>query len=119
MSYEIVNTLRNTSIIRAVGAGTYTIELEDLSSNTDLEIVTSASVRKLYWSTNGSITIARGETPNTVLSLYTGGDMRFDDFSYALSNGSTGNVVITIASGGTVVMEVTKTANYTTDISRL
>ena len=119
MSYEIINTLRNTSIIRAEGAGTYNIELSDLSSNANLEIVTSTSVRKILWSTNGSISIARGATPNTVLTLYTGGEMRLDDLSYALSNGSTGNVVLTIANGGSIIMEVTKTANYTTDIGRL
>jgi hypothetical protein len=119
MSYEIVNTLRNTSIVRAVGAGTYTIQVEDFSTNTALEIVNSVSIRKVFWSTNGSITISRGDSPNTVLTLFTGGDMRFDDFSYALSNGSTGNVVITIASGGSLVMELTKTANYTTDLSTL
>jgi len=119
MAYEIINNKRGTSIIRATGAGDYTITLEDLSVNTALEVVSSASIRRLNWSTNGSISIARGETPNTVLELYGSSENRFDEYGYLLANGSTGNIVVSIVTGGTVTMELSKSAEYTTNLDSL
>jgi hypothetical protein len=114
MSYEVTKGLRTSSIIRAEGAGTYTITLADMSANTDLEVVSAASIKRMNWSTNGSITIARNAT--TLLTLYGNGEMRLDDFGTSLSNTSTANVVVTIASGGSIVMDVSKVATYTTDL---
>ena len=119
MAYEITNNKRGSSIIRAVEAGTYTITLNDLSTNTALEVVSSASIRRINWSTNGSITLARGATPNTLLQLFGSGESRFDDYGHLLANNSTGNVVITIATAGTVTLEVSKAATYTTDLDKL
>lgn len=117
MSYEVVKGLRTSSVIRAEGAGTYTITLADMSANTQLETVGSASIKRLNWTTNGSITIARNST--TLLTLYGNGEMRLDEYGASLSNTATANVVITIASGGSVVMDVTKSATYTTDVGRI
>lgn len=119
MAYEIINARRGTSIIRADAPGTYTIELSALSTNTSIETVTDASIKRLNWSSNGYITIGRGATPNNMLSLYNSGEMRFDDFGYSMANGSTGNIVVTIATGGSVVMEVSKVATYSTDLDKL
>lgn len=119
MSYEVLNNLRSSSIVRAEGAGTYTITLSNLSSNTSLESVSAASIKRLYWSSNGYITISRGATPNLMLSLYQSGDMKLDELGYSMANGSTGNIVVTIVTGGSVVMEVSKTATYTTDLNRI
>jgi hypothetical protein len=41
--------------------------------------------------------------------------MRFDDYSHSLGNNSTQSIVITIATGGTIVMELSKTATYNVD----
>lgn len=119
MSYEIINARRGTSIIRAEAPGTYTITLDNLSTNTSIETVTDASIKRLTWSSNGYITIGRGATPNVMISLYNSGEMRFDDFSYSMANGSTGNIVVTIATGGSVVLEVSKVATYSTNLDSL
>ena len=119
MPYEISNARRGTSIIRAEAPGTYTIQLSNLSTNTSIETITEASVKRVNWSSNGYITIGRGATPNLVLSLYNAGEMRFDEYGHSLANGSTGNIVVTIVTGGSVVMEVSKTATYSVDLDKL
>jgi len=119
MAYEIVNSRRASSIIRCEGASTINLALESLSTNTDLEIVSSASIKRIIWSTGGTVTVARGEPANTVLTLYGTGEMRLDELGYSLANGATGNIVVTIATGGTCVMEVSKVATYSTDLDQL
>ena len=119
MAYEIINARRGTSIIRVEAPGTYTIQLNALSTNTNIETVTDASIKRLTWSSNGYISIGRGATPNNMLSLYNSGEMRFDDFGYSMANGSTGNIVVTVVTGGSVVMEVSKVATYSTDLDKL
>jgi hypothetical protein len=54
-----------------------------------------------------------------MLTLYGTGEMRLDDYGYALANGSTGNVVVTIATGGSCILEVSKTATYSTNLDTL
>ena len=44
--------------------------------------------------------------------------MNFDELGTSLANNNTGNVVVTIATSGTVLLEVSKTATYTTDLDR-
>lgn len=123
MSYEIRNTLRSSSFVRAEGAGTYNITLGDLSTNTSLEVVSSASIKRLNWTANstGSITIARGVTPNTntILSLYGVGEIKLDEYGFALANEATSNIVVIIASAGSIIMEVSKVASYTKDLGTL
>jgi hypothetical protein len=114
MTYEVTNSRKGTSIVRAEGPATYTIQLTDLSASAQ-ETITSASLRRITWSTNGSITISRTGGP-TLLSLYQTGDMKFDEFGYAISNTSTANIVCTIATGGSIIMEVSKHANYANDV---
>ena len=41
--------------------------------------------------------------------------MRFDDFGYSLANNSNQSIVITVITGGSLVMEVSKTATYNVD----
>lgn len=121
MSYEIVNSRRGSSIIRVVGAGTVTTTLNNLSTNTALEVVDSASIKRINWSAapTGNVTIARGATPNTIFELYGSGEIRLDEWGAAQANGATGNIVITVAVGGTVVLDVSKTATYTTNLDNL
>jgi hypothetical protein len=117
MSYEVIKGLRTSSTIRAEGAGTYTITLADMSANSALETVSAASIKRMNWSTNGSITIARNST--TLLTLFDTGEMRLDDFGTSLGNTAAANVVVTIASGGSIIMDVSKVATYSTDVGRI
>ena len=120
MPVEIINSLRGVSIVRATGGGAYTIALNDLRKNPTTETVTESSIRRMMWSTNGNISIVRNGVE--MVSLHNTGEMRFDDYSYSLGNNSTQSIVINIASsspsgplGGTIVMELSKTATYNVD----
>jgi hypothetical protein len=113
MPAYINNSTRGPSIIRAVDAGTYTITLNDLRSNATTELVTNATIKRVSWSTSGSITVARGAV--TALSLHQSGEMRFDEFGGAITSNNTGTIVVTIATGGTIFLEVSKEATYNVD----
>jgi hypothetical protein len=113
MAYEITNSPRSTSIIRVVDPGTVTLNIANLSVNSN-ETITGASIKRVLWSTNGSISIARNSTP--VLALHGSGDMRFDDYGHTVANTSTGTIAITITTGGTAIVEVSKTAEYATPL---
>jgi hypothetical protein len=115
MALEVTNSLRGPSVIRCVEPGTYTINLSDLRKNTAIETVTTADIKRVTWSTNGSITIVRNITP--VLSLQGSGEMRFDEFGHSIANNNTSNVVVTIATGGTLVMELSKQATFSVDVN--
>jgi len=113
MPLEITNSLRGASLVRATGPGAYTITLNDLRKNPTTETVTSADIRRMMWSTNGNISIVRNSTE--IATVHNAGEMRFDDYAYSLSNNSTQSIVITIATGGTIVMELSKQATYNVD----
>jgi hypothetical protein len=110
MSIEIKNSLRSASIIRVVGPATETVSLANLSSNVSIETINSASIKRMMWSTNGSITITRnGEL---ISQVYDSGEMRFSDYGHSVANNSTSPIVISVLSGGTIFLEVTKDATY-------
>jgi|APGre2960657404_1045060.scaffolds.fasta_scaffold32303_3 hypothetical protein len=113
MPIEYNNTLRGTSIIRVEGTGTYVITLNDLRANTTTETVTAFDIKRLNWSTNGSIQISRNSA-NTA-SLHNTGEVRLDEWGYAISNNRTANANVTIATGGTLFMEISKEASYNVD----
>jgi len=113
MALEIINSIRTPSIIRTVDPGTYTISLANLSFNAN-ETVNFANIRKLNWSTNGNITIVRNSVP--LMTLHNAGELRCDDFGFSLANNNTQSIVVTINTGGSLVMEVTKDCNYTTPL---
>lgn len=110
MPYEITNSIKNSSIVRVVDAGTATITLNDLRANATIETVTSANIKRITWSTNGSIQIVRNGVP--ILSLSNTGEMRLDDFGHSIANNNTQSIVVTINTGGSLVMEVSKTATF-------
>jgi hypothetical protein len=113
MAYEITNSPRSTSIIRVVDPGTVTVNIANLSVNSN-ETITGATIKRVMWSTNGSISIVRNSTPT--LALHGSGDMRFDDYGHTIANTSTGTIAITIVTGGTAIIEVSKTAEYATPL---
>lgn len=117
MAYEVTNTRRGSSIIRVDGASTNNVSLADLSTNTALETVTSASIKRLMWSTGGNIAISRDA--NSVATLYGTGEMRLDDLGHSVANNATANINVVITTGGTCFIEVSKTATYSTDLDQL
>lgn len=113
MAFQVNNTLRGTSIITGCDAGTATITLNDLRANATIETVSTADIRRILWSTNGSITLSRNGFP--ILALHNAGDMRFDDFAFSLQSNNASSMVITITTGGSFVMEVSKQTSYNVD----
>ena len=112
MPKEIKNVLRNSSVVKLVDPGAYTINLSELSSNTALENVQSAAIKRVMWSTNGYITIVRNNAP--LITVYGQGDMVFTEIGYALSSNSTYPLVVTINTGGSIFIETNKEAVYNT-----
>ena len=109
MAFEITNTLRSASIIRVVDPGTANVFLANLAFDGN-ETVSSVNIRRLTWSTNGNIQITRNAVP--ILMLHNSGTMMLDELNHSLANNNTSTIVITINTGGSIVMEVTKTASY-------
>lgn len=109
MAKEIKNSFRSSSIIHVIGAGTETVTLANLAMD-NTETVNSAQIKGIMWSSNGSVTISRDATK--VAELYGSGEMRLSDHGYAIDLGQTANVVVTIASGGTAILEVTKDSTF-------
>jgi hypothetical protein len=110
MAYELTNALRSTSILRVVD-GSADIPISDLAVNEN-EVVISASIKRVVWSTNGSITIVRNSQP--ILTLYDSGDMRLSEMGHSIANNATSNVEVTITSNGSAILEISKQATYTT-----
>ena len=110
MAFEYINTLRSASIARIIDTGT-TIALANLSSGAN-ETITAANIRKVAWSTNGSIQIVRNSVP--ILTLHNSGSIAFDDLNTTVANNNTQSIVVTINTGGFVLLELTKEATYTT-----
>jgi len=110
MAFEFINTTRSASVVRVIDAGT-TISLANLSSTAN-ETVTAANIRKVAWSTNGSIQIVRNSVP--ILTLHNAGTIEFDLLNTTLANNNNQPIVVTINTGGFVVLELTKEATYAT-----
>jgi hypothetical protein len=109
MPFELINSIRSSSIIRIEGTGTTTVALANLSVNAN-ETVTSANIKRINWSTNGNIQIVRNSVP--IASLHGTGEMRLDEYGYSIANNSASSIVITVNTGGTVVLEVSKETTY-------
>ena len=85
---------------------------EDLNAN---ETVTAANIKRINWSTNGNIQIVRNSVP--IASLHGTGEMRLDEYGYSIANNSASSIVITVNTGGTVVLEVSKETTYATALT--
>jgi hypothetical protein len=113
MAFEYINTLRSSSIARIIDTGT-TIALANLSTGAN-ETVTAATIRKVAWSTSGYISITRNSVP--ILNLHNSGSIVFDDMNTTIANNSTQPIVVVINTGGFVLIEMTKVATYTTELT--
>lgn len=47
-----------------------------------------------------------------MLALHSAGEMRLDEYGHSIANNSTANLVVTITTGGSLVMEITKDTSY-------
>lgn len=113
MPFEITNSIRSGSIIRVVDAGSANVRLSQLASNAN-ETVNAAHIKRVMWSTNGSISITRDGVP--ILALHGSGDLRPSDSGHVFANNSTANIAVTIVTGGTAILEVSKETTYTTPL---
>jgi hypothetical protein len=116
MPLEITNKIRSTSIIRvtegalSANAITANVALTDLSTSNN-EVISSASIKGVIWSSNSVIDITRGG--EVVLSLHGSGEMRLDDFAYSISKNSDANIEITSSGArGIVILEITKQSTF-------
>jgi hypothetical protein len=114
MAFEITNSLRSASIIRVVDAGTANVTLAQLAKDAN-ETVSSASIKRVMWSTNGSISITRDGVP--ILALHGQGDLKPSESGHVIANNSTANIAVTIVTGGSAIIEVSKETTYTTPLT--
>ena len=114
MPFEITNSLRSASIIRVVDAGTANVTLAQLAKDAN-ETVTSATIKRVMWSTNGSISITRDGVP--ILALHNSGDLRPSESGHVIANSSTANIAVTIVTGGSAIVELSKETTYTTPLT--
>mgnify|MGYP003385119723 CR=1 FL=1 len=119
MAYEVINKVKGRSTIRCVDAGTYTITLNDLRANSNIETVLSASMTDVSWSTSGYISIVRNSVPQ--LNLFNSGSMTNVDgiLPNAGANNNTQSLVITINAGGSVIVNMSKLGSYNVDAYRV
>jgi len=117
IAFETTNRVRGPSTIRFSGVGTANINVQNTfaTQGVDKEKVTGFAIQKCAWSTNGSVMIR--SSGQDVLELHSTGQIDFaEDFSPIANTGSA--VVgsqffqVTIATGGTVMLQVSKEATY-------
>jgi glucose/arabinose dehydrogenase len=123
MPYEIVNAQRSKSTITVVGNTATLITLSQLVKNPSAspatEIITSASIGAVASSTDGFWRIYRGNNTSGTLVLELEGSnyLPFTQTDIAIANGASSNIYVTNSgTGGTLILQVSKTANYTTDL---
>jgi hypothetical protein len=119
MAYEIVNAKRSKSTITVTGNTATRINLSQLSTNTQTETITSASIGAVASSTDGFWKIYRGNdaTGTLVLDLKDNHYLPFTQTDIAIANSATSNIYVTNSgTGGTLIIQLSKTATYSTDL---
>ena len=121
MSYEVINSLRAKSTIRIVGNTATTITLSSLAKD-DREIVSAAAIAQASGASNGIWRIYRGDNDSGVLLLELPNNSNFIFYEYdaSLANSATANIHVTNSgTAGTILIQVAKTATYTTDMGKV
>lgn len=120
MPYEIVNTLRAKSLVRVVGNTATTITLSSLAKDAN-ETVTAADVAQVTATSDGIWRIYRGDNTSGVLLLEltpSFSHISLYEFDISLANSATANIHITNSgTAGTLILQLAKTANYTTPLT--
>ena len=121
MSYEVINSLRSKSTVRIVGNTATTITLSALAKD-DREIVSSAAIAQASGVTDGVWRIYRGDSISgeLILELPNFSNFVFYEFDTSLSNTGTANVHVTNSGNtGTMIIQLSKSATYTTDMGKV
>lgn len=123
MPYEIVNAKRSKSTITVVGNTATLITLSQLvkepSASPATELITSASISTVISSTDGFWRIYRGNdaTGTLVLELEGSNYLPLTQGDISIANSSTSNIYVTNSgTGGTLILQLSKTAEFTTDL---
>lgn len=111
---KLTNKLHGTSIIRVVDSGSANIAIANLAYDGN-ETVASSNIKKVTWSSNGYITVVRNS--EKVLDLAGSGSMYLDELNTSLAANNTSNYIVTIVTGGSLIMEVTKSASYASSLT--
>jgi hypothetical protein len=122
MPYEIVNSLRSKSLVRVVGNTATTIALSALAKDAT-ETVTGAAVAQVTAVSDGIWRVYRGDNTSGLLLLELTPSfslLSFYEFDISLANSATSNIHVTNSgSAGTLVIQLAKTATYSTDTGTL
>jgi hypothetical protein len=122
---DINNRIRGKSVIRLTETGAVTINLSQLSANTNTENVYSATISSMRWSlhpSTGILTVTRqnvGGVANLLGTFYGTDHWAGDDHNFAASNTATGNITLNMTTAGVVEMVVRKDANYNVETQSL
>ncbi len=121
---DITNSLRSRSVIRVVNTAANdntVITLANLSANSALETVTQAAITQVIsTSNNGRWKIYRGNDATGVLIMTVGdgADFPLSQYDIAIANTPTANIYVTnTGSDGTLILQITKTATYSTGLT--
>lgn len=118
MSYELINRLKQPSMLRVVDGATPNLALSAFSAKPGTENVSSVVITSVKWSLQpsiGNMTISRDGV--VVLNVAQSGFWSHDELNIA--NNSTANVLVTITGGGTALIACKKNATYNVDIEKL
>jgi hypothetical protein len=108
----ISNKAGSATVVHAIANGTVVVAGNNSVSNIALgtEIITGASISRIWWGTTNNITIARGSNVDVILT-----QSGFHDYSghgCLLTVDRTANVIITINGSGHVVLELKKEGQF-------
>lgn len=121
---DITNSLRSRSVIRVVNTAAndnVVITLANLSANSALETISQAAITHIIATSNtGRWSIYRGNDATGVLimTLGDGADFPLSQYDIAIANTPTANIYVTnTGTDGTLILQVTKTATYSTGLT--
>ena len=119
MPLNITNAIRSKSVITLTGNTATRINLSQLSTNTSIETISAAAIGLVASSSDGWWRIYRGNdaTGELVLELKDSNYLPFTQTDVALSSNASANIYVTNSgTGGTLILQVSKTANYTINL---
>lgn len=122
MTYEVINAVRSKSLVRVNGGVANThVNLSMLAAST-AETVTNASIAQVSSTSNGIWRVYRGNSGagELILDLPTFSNFVLYEYDIVFSNTSSANLFIEhTGSSGTLILQLGKTATYSTDIGKL
>lgn len=119
MAYEIVNSKRSKSVITVTGNTATRINLTQLSTNNSTETISAAAIATVISTTDGIWNVYRGndDTGTLVLQLVGNNYLPLVQGDIAVANTSTANLYVTnTGTAGTLILQLSKTATFSTDL---